>query len=116
MRNTVLRDSKAIKVHKGRTGSPKLRRTKVINFWLIKTDKERCSIIWDGDITTTRLKLRRNSRKRTCNKGEWNTRKDKKKKKEMTWEEKTCKRKKKGDEVKKRRKDCQNYQEWGLRV
>ena len=69
MRNTVLRDSKAIKVHIGRTGSPELCQTEVINFQLVKTDKERCSIIWDGGRTTTRLKLRRNSRKRTYNKG-----------------------------------------------
>ena len=69
VRGTVLRDSKAIKVHIGRTGSPEIYRTKVINFRLVKTDKERCSIIWDGGRTTTRLKLRRNSRKRTYNKG-----------------------------------------------
>ena len=69
VRGTVLRDLKAIKVHIGRIGSPEICQTKVINFWLVKTDKERCSIIWDGGRTTTRLKLRSNSRKRTYNKG-----------------------------------------------
>ena len=69
MRNTVLRDSKVTKVHIGRTGSPELCRTEVINFQLVKTDKERCSIIRDGGRTITRLKLRRDSRKRTYNKG-----------------------------------------------
>ena len=69
VRGTVLRDSKAIKVHIGRTGSPEICQTKVINFRLVKTDKERCSIIRDGGRTTTCLKLRRDSRKRTYNKG-----------------------------------------------
>ena len=69
VRGTILRDSKAIKVHIGRTRSPEICRAKVINFQLVKTDKERCSIIRDGGRTTTRLKLRRDSRKRTYNKG-----------------------------------------------
>ena len=69
VRGTVFRDSKAIKVHIGRTGGPEVCRTKVVNLRLVKTDKERCSIIWDDGRTTTRLKLRRNSRKRTYNKG-----------------------------------------------
>ena len=104
MGNTVLRDSKAIKIHIGRTGSPKLCRTKVINFQLIKTNEERCSIIWNGDMTTTTcLKLRRNSRKRTCNKGGVEHKGTYKKKKNEE---------EKGDEVKKKK----SYQEWGLRV
>ena len=69
VRGTVLRDSKAIKVHIGRTESPEMCRAKVINFQLVKTDKERCSIIRDGGRTTTCLKLRRDSRKQTYNKG-----------------------------------------------
>ena len=101
--NTVLRDSKAIKIHIGRTGSPKFCRTKVINFRLIKTNEERCSIIWNGNVaTTTSHKLRRNSRKRTCNKGGVEHKGTYKKKIEEE----------KGDEVKKKK----SYQEWGLRV
>ena len=109
MRNTVLRDSKAIKVYIGRTGSPELCRTKVINFWLVKTDKERCSIIWDSGITTTRLKLRRNSRKRTYNKrgvehkARW---KKKKKRKEKDDVGRKDLQKKKKDEVKREGKSA----------
>ena len=108
VRNTVFRDSKAIKVYIGRTRSPKLCWTKVINFRLIKTNEERCSIIWNGDMTTTTyLKLRRNSRKRTCNKGGVEHKGTLKKKKEE-----------KGDEVKGKGKSAKKnyYQEWGLRV
>ena len=66
--DAVLRDSEAVKVYVGRTGSLEVCQTKVINFRLVKTDKERCSIIRDGGRTTTCLKLRRDSRKWTYNK------------------------------------------------
>ena len=51
-------------------------------------------------------------------KGEWNTRQDEKKKRERddVGRKDLQKKKKRGDEVKKKRKECQNYQEWGLQV
>ena len=69
VRNAILRDSEAVKVYVRRTGSPEVCQTKVVNLRLVKAGKESHSIIRDGNRTTTRLKLRRDSRKWTYKRG-----------------------------------------------
>ena len=69
MRNAALGDSEAIKVYIRRTDCLEVCWTKVINLRLVKAGKEGHNIIRDGSRTTTRLKLRRDSRKWTYKKG-----------------------------------------------
>ena len=68
VRNTILGDSEAIKIHIRRPKSPEVYRAKVINLRLIKAGEKGCSFIRsvkDGGRTAAHLKLGRGSGKWT---------------------------------------------------
>ena len=65
VKNAILGNLEAIKIHVRRTRRPKICQAKVVNLHPVKAGKEGCSIIRASDGTTTHLKLRRGSRKWT---------------------------------------------------
>ena len=68
VRNTILRDSEAMKIYKRRPGTPELCRVEVIDLGLVKMGKKCCSFtyrILNGGRTAAHLKLRRSNREWT---------------------------------------------------
>ena len=68
VRNTILKDSEAMKIYKRRPGTPELCRVEVIDLGLVKMCKKCCSFtyrILNGGRTATHLKLRMSNREWT---------------------------------------------------